>query len=75
MERDIYEVRRLVGFTSLIYELTQDGGFTVSFTAPDGRRGRLRMLLSEPHEPRHVAAAVMRKLRTPIPQPAPPAGP
>jgi hypothetical protein len=59
MERNIYEVRRLVGFSALIYELTHDGCFTVRFTAPDGRRGRLRMANSEPHA---VADAVMQHL-------------
>jgi hypothetical protein len=67
IERNIYEVRRLVGFSALIYELTYDGAFTVRFTAPDGRQGRLRMLESDPS---CVAEEVMRHLaRTPIPQP------
>jgi hypothetical protein len=71
IERHIYEVRRLVGFSALIYELTCDGAFTVRFTAPDGRRGRLRMLARR--DPSFVAEEVMRHLAsTPIPQPAQP---
>jgi hypothetical protein len=73
LERNIYEVRRLVGFAAVMYELTLDGCFTVCFTAPDGRRGRIRMRNTEP---RNVAEAVRQHLaRTPIPQPAAPSGP
>ena len=69
IDRHIYEVRRRVGFSALIYELTCDGAFTVRFTAPDGRPGRLRMLTHR--DPSFVAEEVMRHLaRTPIPQPA-----
>jgi hypothetical protein len=62
LERRIYEVRRLVGFTALIYELSCDGGFTVRFTAPDGKSGRVRMTKSEP---RIVAAVVAAALGQP----------